>query len=224
MHYHFNMRNSIIVFAVLLIAAIAAVAIYTVVGKPSVNTLPALSVTPTPTATLSAEVDVSPITTPPDISLLDELKAGGSSYSDPNSTYTFLYPSDYKLDTQGQVRIYKTGPTQKGQTEIYDGIIMSFEPITLNGQSLSAWVDARIKSLTTDGTSEVIEPKQSITVSGYPGYRFTMRGLGTYTYTVLQKNGTSSYAVGVTTMVSDPQQVGFQKQADAILASLQLMQ
>ena len=84
----------------------------------------------------------------------DGLKIGGSSYGDDNGLYSFLYPSEYTIDESDtkHIRIYKTGPTQTGQTEMYDGVIVVFEVLELGGQSLSDWVDENITSITSDGT------------------------------------------------------------------------
>ncbi|HRN96632.1 MAG TPA: hypothetical protein PLD54_04255, partial [Candidatus Levybacteria bacterium] len=121
------------------------------------------------------------ITSTPDT---NSLRMGGSSFRDPRDVYTILYPNDYQLHTDDPIhtRISKTGPTQQGQTEMYDGVVVVFESIDLQGQSLEAFVDARIQQSTADGTLEVIQPKKVTTLNSYPGYTYTMRGLGTSTY------------------------------------------
>lgn len=158
-------------------------------------------------------------------SQIDSLKQGGSTYTDPAGVFTFLYPNDWKLDTQGEgryIRIYKAGDTQKGQTEMYDGRIMVFESINLQGQSLSKWVDAYIKTSTTGGTAELTKAKEAITVNGYPGFRFTIRGLGEAEYQILQTTPASSFAVMITTSVNDPEQKGYQVEVDAIISTIDL--
>src|SRR5882762_5786505 len=67
------------------------------------------------------------MTTPQPTITNNDFQAGESSYLDPQGVYVFLYPSAYKLDEQNsgkQIRIYKKGATQKGQTEMYDGVIV----------------------------------------------------------------------------------------------------
>ncbi len=177
-----------------------------------------LQTTPTPSVT-------EKITVQPTIDNND-LKQGGSSYTDPNNVYVFLYPSDYKLDTQNDgryTRIYKTGPTQKGQTEIYDGVLLVFETITLNGATLQEWVDNSILSATKDGTSTVTVPAKGVTISSYSGFTYSMHGLGETKYYVLQKDSRSTNAVLIATLVSDPQNVGFQKDVDKILSTLEIL-
>jgi len=156
-----------------------------------------------------------------------DLRMGGSSFSDPDGIYTFLYPNDYKIDPQDpekRTRIYKTGATQKGQTEIYDGVIIVFQPVALEeNESLSDWVDESIKTMTADGTSEVIEPKKAIMLNNYPGFSYMLRGLGTAQYYVLQKDTESDYAVVITTSVSDPEDVGFQAEVDKTLSTIEIL-
>lgn len=153
------------------------------------------------------------------------LLAGGSSYLDKEGIYNFLYPNDYKLDDKDSrhIRVYKNGPTQKGQTEMYDGVIVNFEGIELENKSLSLWVDDYIKTATADETSKITEPKKEFSVNNYPGFEFKIRGLGEAQYYVLQKDTNSQNAVLITTLVADPTNAGFQKQVDDILKTLQLL-
>lgn len=174
----------------------------------------------TPSSSITTSQNPSPTNT----SSID-LGAGGSSYLDETGIYSFLYPNDYVLDTQDpkHIRIYKRGETQRPQSEMSDGALMVFETIDLSGLSLEKWVDKHIKESTADGTSEIVEAKKSITQNSYPGFKYSLRGLGIAQYLVLQKNPSSNNAVVITYSVSDPEQKGYQKDVNAVLASLQLL-
>lgn len=154
-----------------------------------------------------------------------DLKAGGSSYSDTQAVYTILYPADYILDTKDtqHTRIYKTGATQKGQTEIYDGVVIVIETIELQGKTMQEWVDDYLKQTTSDGTSVVVKSKKSIVFNNYPGFTYAVRGQGEATTYVLQKNSASNYAVVITTMVSDPENVGYQTEVDKTLSTIDIL-
>lgn len=169
--------------------------------------------------------NVEPSPTPITIKSSPELLQGGSSYSDPDAVYTVLYPNDYIIDNKDplQVRVYKKGPTQKGQTEMYDGVTVNFGKVKLNGEPLGKWVDDSINEAITNGTSEVVKPKNAIIFNNYPGFTYSLRGLGVSEYTVLQKDSGSSNAIVITTLVADPTNVGFQKQVDDIISSLQIL-
>ncbi len=180
-------------------------------------------VTPPPVSPTSSIAQPTAITSNEVNEKIASLQRGGNNYADPEGVYMFLYPNDYKIDGQnnGQItRIYKTGPTQQGQTEIYDGVIMTFEAISLRGQTLEEWVDNQIKTTTADGTSTLESPKHAVTINGHTGFTYTARGLGTSTYLYLQKDPSSPYAVGVTYLVADPTNAGFQNEVDAILSTL----
>jgi hypothetical protein len=165
-------------------------------------------------------------TTPQPTTDTSDLRAGGSSFSDPEGVYVFLYPSDYQLDKQNNgkiIRIYKTGPTQRGQTEMYDGAIVTFETHNLEGQTLTSWVDLHIKTATADGTTKTVEQKKSIAYNNYSGFTYTLRGLGEARYLVLQKDAQSKYGIVITIFIADPQNVGFQKEVDETLATLEIL-
>lgn len=153
------------------------------------------------------------------------LQAGGSSYAEENGVYTVLYPSDFVLDESDKlhIRIYKTGPTQQGQTEMYDGVLLVFEVINLNGKNLSEWVDTTIQTLTENGTSEITEPKQASSINNLSGFTYSVRGLGESKNYVFQKDENSNTAVLITTLVSDPGNIGFQNQVDQILLTLEIL-
>lgn len=161
-----------------------------------------------------------------DPQIVNDLKAGGSSYSDPDGVFSILYPNDYKQDSQnnGEVtRFFKQGPTQKGQTEMYDGVIVTIEKINLQGKTLSQWVDETLTKAAADGTSQIIEGKKAITMNTYPGYTYTMRGLGEFKALVMQKDTNSPVAIRITQLIADPGNLGFQKEADAMLSTLSLL-
>ena len=153
------------------------------------------------------------------------LQAGGSSYNDPQGVFGFLYPNEYAIDHQEgdkYTRISKKGATQKGQTEMYDGVIVVFERINLEGKTLNDWVDQHIQESTGNGMSELTQPKKTVTLNDYSGYTYEIRGLGTSTYLVLRKDPNSDFAVSVTSLVADPEQKNYQKEVDAILSTLEL--
>lgn len=161
-----------------------------------------------------------------DPQMVNDLKAGGSSYSDPEGVFSLVYPNEYKQDSQnnGEVtRFSKQGPTQKGETEMYDGAIVTIEKIKLQGKTLSQWIDETLSSATADGTTQVTQGKKAISMNNYPGYTYTFRGLGEFKATVVQKDTSSPVAVRITELIADPGNLGFQKEADAMLATLSLL-
>ena len=215
--------------ALLVVAVVPTIYLKSFVNKPA----PTTSATPSPasnqtslTTSEISESQVAPIVLDIDQKLLDQLKAGGSSYADQKGIYTILYPSEYKQDSQnnGQyTRIFKNGPTQKGQTEMYDGVIISLESISLGEETLDSLVTKRITAETESGTSTVEQSKEKILFNTYPGFTYTTQGLGTFKHIAIQKDANSPFAIDITMLVADPTNAGFQKEVDTTLSTLQLL-
>lgn len=206
--------NKFLVLIIIIAVLVAGIYFF---NKKSVDKLEPEKQTPTVTQDVSPKADKEE---------LDKLLRGGASYADKNGVYTILYPNDYIIDEMNNgemVRIYKKGPTQSGQTEMYDGVIIHLQSISLNGKTLSKWVDEQVSQSTSDGTTSLTSPKKAILLNKYPGFTYKMRGLGEFVYIVFQKDSASNYAVSITTLVADPQNVGFQKEVDAALSTLQLL-
>lgn len=203
------------VVAVIVIVGLA----YVFVSRQNKAPLP-MAVTPADTTS-----QIEPfLTTKPDVA---SLQAGGNSYKETRGVYVLLYPNDYAQDSQDgdkYVRLVKRGATQKGQTEMYDGVIVVLETVDLQGQSLTDWVDTRIKEATADGTSEVLQPKTATTLNSYPGFTYQVRSLGSSTYLVVQKDTQSRWAVSISFLVADPQNLGYQAEVDALLSTLEFLQ
>lgn len=155
---------------------------------------------------------------------------GLQTYQDKQGIFSVSYPAAYTQDESVNsanntqiVRLHKTGPTQRGQTEMYDGVIVVFEVVDLQGQTLEKWLDDRLAQATADGTLEIVKPKTAKSLNGQPGFVYTARGLGTFDTQVVQKDATGKYALQITTLVADPANQGFQAEVDSILSSLRVL-
>jgi hypothetical protein len=203
---------------IVLLLVIAGIIIYALVAmQPQPALAPA-------TPTSSPAGIMSPATSPtPDTR---ELEQGGSSYLDSQGVYSFLYPNNYTLDAPNNdphVRIYKRGESQRPQSEMSDGVLIALETISLENKSLSSWVDTQIQEATQNQASEVVRAKTTTSLNGYPGYTYEISGLGSSTYTVIQKDPTSPYALSITYLVADPTQKDYQQEVEKILATIKLI-
>lgn len=200
-----------IVFGILIIAIISGVGLF-ILSNQKDKTLPLPLSEPSPTVSQTDNFQ-------------RDLEAGGSSYLDEKGVYSLLYPNDYTLDTNdpNHIRIFKRAVTERPQSEISDGVIMVFESIDLGNSSLESLVDTRIKESTSDGTSKVIEAKKPIVQNAYPGFSYTLRGLGISKNIVIQKDNNSNYALLITYSISDPQGKDYQKEVDAVLSLIKLL-
>lgn len=176
-------------------------------SAPTISPSPTIEVTPSPEET--------------------DLRLGGSSYRDPDGVFVLLYSNNYVMDTQNegaQVRFIKRGETQRPQSEISDGALVVVEKFTLEGQTMSDWVDARIKQATTDESFQITQEKRATTINGQPAFTYTIRSLGESQTYVLQKDENSDNVVVVTTLVADPKNVGYQAEIDALLVTVEVLQ
>jgi len=153
-----------------------------------------------------------------------EVRAEGITYEDPQGKFRITYPADYTFDDSDALhpRLYKRGDEQRPQSEMSDGVLLVFEKIDLNGQTLEKMVDDRLQQATADGTSEVIEPKDETTLGTYPGFEYELRGLGTARYLYVQASEDADWALSATYSISDPKTLGYQVEVDSILATLEL--
>jgi hypothetical protein len=210
------MKNITIIIGLLVIILVGGFIVMQQIQKPT-SPLPQNS---TQTNTESVQEFIS--TTPDNT----ELKSGGSSFRELSGIYTFLYPAEFELHTQDgdpHTRISKKGATQMGQTEMYDGILIDFESINLEGKSLEEFVDSRIIEYTNNGISEVVDAKRATKLNNYPGFTYELSGLGSTRYLVIQKDIQSDSAVSVSFLVADPENKGYQKEVDTILSTLELL-
>lgn len=155
-----------------------------------------------------------------------DLGQGGNSYLEPRGIFSLLYPNDWKQDTQNNgevIRFYKSGATQMGQTEMYDGVIVTVEVKDLGTQTLSEWVDKQLKTIKDNGDATIVKPKQSTTFNGYPGFTYTVRGLGEWESLAIQKDANSKNALVITALVEDPENVGYQQEVDSTLNTLKIL-
>lgn len=207
------MKNGVLI-AVLLLLVAGMVSAYLFKPEEPEQALPtelSQSATPEPQQSPSQQPEAIP--------------AGSSVYESPGS-YRLVYPNEYIVeaaDDTPYTRIYKRGATQRGQTEMYDGVILVLEAVALEGKPLSEVVDARITAATADGTSEVLEPKQATALNGNPGFSYQLRGLGSSSYLIVQKSEQSNSAVSITYLVADPENRGYQEEVNAILSTVELL-
>ncbi|HUV42349.1 MAG TPA: hypothetical protein VMY36_00340 [Patescibacteria group bacterium] len=167
------------------------------------------------TQTPSPMTTETPLSTP-----TPDLFAGWLIYS--NTCYTFKYPNEITLTERKEenlIHLSLWGPTQKQETEFYDGISLTFSfPLDLGNLSLSDYVDSQATE--DQQHSEIINPKQAITINGITGYTYINEGLGIFQNIFLQSSD-KTCAVEITNATKDPGNQGYQQTVDKILSSFQ---
>lgn len=114
---------------------------------------------------------------------------GWTTYADEQFHYSLKYPKEATLrkveatdpdpNTLSLINISLWGPTQKKDTEFYDGLTLDVFVKKLNGASLDAKVQDEIEN--AKATGEIKEGKKQVTLAGRTGYQFTSTGLGAFT-------------------------------------------
>lgn len=153
-----------------------------------------------------------------------EVMEEGITYQDPAGKFEVTYPADYTFDDSdpSYPRLYKREEQARSQSELSDGVLIVFEKIALNGQTLEQLVDDRLQQASTDGSSEVVQPKEETSIGTSTGFEYELRGLGTAQYVYLQASADSDWALGITYTITDPETRGYEVEVNSILSTLEL--
>lgn len=198
-------RKTLILFgvvaALLLLVIGAGVFVYSLQNKPKTPVL----------------VNVSP-TAQPSLTPDTGIPADWKTFESEDFAYTFSYPpEDFKLEEGESVRVVYLGPTQTEGTEVFDGIIVAFDPvIPLGNQLLLPYVKEDLGKQREH--VEVIKEPTKIEVNGIEGYTYTVSGLGEFTFIYLPAPDGKN-VVRINYLVADPENSGYQQIVDDILES-----
>lgn len=189
--------------ALILIAA-SSLGTYFVVKSQLISKVPAP--TPLPQITPSPTPDVT----------------AWKTYTNTKRGYTFKYPENVKLTEEGNadvltdpVTLSLWGPTQKANTELYDGLSLGFESGPLEGPTLKEFAEMSVKRSMENGT--ILIPVTPITIAGLNGYIYRVKGLGEHSYIFLPNPIHYQWYIRITNSTNDPTNQGFQKTVDQIL-------
>lgn len=146
------------------------------------------------------------------------------AYDNVTNGLSLTFPSEFELDENrggGAFRILFAGPTQKDQTELYDGIGLTFSSGVMNNKALKEIVNLavadKIKNPVNPG-NPIIEYPREITYGNLNGYQYKTQELGEYTIIYLT-DGSQKY-IRIIKITDDPTNKGFEKMVDKILATL----
>lgn len=121
-------------------------------------------------------------------------------------------------DAPDQVRLSQWGPTQKGQTELYDGLILSFRRVTPEG-SFEAFLEAQMAQFRDVGS--ITAPLSDTVFNGRPARTFGASGLGDYTLVYVPQEGGAVLEISI--LAPDPTGAGFRQTADRILSTVSFL-
>lgn len=146
---------------------------------------------------------------------------GWKDYANPRLGLTLAHDPTLTVseEADGSVRFWKWGPTQKGQTEMYDGIIVSFRKVDFT-ESLDTFLAGRMKEFQEVGT--ITEPLATRDFNGLPAKTFSASSLGDFEMIYVPLDADT--VMEISTMAPDPTQAGFQKTVEQMLATVNIAQ
>lgn len=172
-----------------------------------------VQVLPSPLSEVEEEVDELVDQVKPEDETADWLKFESQTHH-----FSIKHPKDVSVEetTDNYIRVFLWGPSQKPETEFYDGISLLFQFNPLAGQSLEDVVDASIEEAKEFG--QILEAKAPITLNNYQGFTYTAEGLGVFKNIFLEWPGQGYMEIVDST--SDPTSQGYEEIVDQILATL----
>ncbi|HVZ11276.1 MAG TPA: hypothetical protein VG941_02595 [Candidatus Paceibacterota bacterium] len=156
----------------------------------------------------------------PSISAIPSVNTSGwKPYS--NSSVGFSVSYDPTLTVRendaSSVQFYAWGPTQRGQTELYDGI--SLEVRRVAADSFEDYVAQQMDQFKNLGG--VVIPLHTVTFNGIQGKSFTGSGLGGATEIFIALD--ASHLIEISYFAPDPGGLGFEEVVQAMLATFKLI-
>lgn len=149
----------------------------------------------------------------------DDIPEGWKLYSNDEIGFSMYYDGSLTLqeDTKDDVRFYKQGPTQRGQTEMYDGLIVSVRKVSvLNGGQV--YIDDQIEQYKNVGNITV--PLHESKLNGISVKEYSASGLGDATIIFVPIDDRA--LLEVSCMAPDPTNAGFQKTIDLMFSTFEL--
>lgn len=148
------------------------------------------------------------------------LPAGKQTYTNETIGITLDYDASLTVseDMPEQVRFWKWGPTQAGETELYDGVIVTFQKANVDG-GLDAYLALRLKELENVGT--ITKPLTTIDFAGRSARTYSASALGDFTVIAVPLDGKA--VLEITAMAPDPKGVGFAEEVNALIASVRFL-
>ena len=205
----------IILIIVVLIVGLGVGGYFVYQNLQTKEELPTKEITPITTSTPTQEEQPPKELTFEQDQMLDWKKYVSNSYS-------FMYPPDVELKERegGTVILGKWGPTQKTDTEFFDGISISFRALYLPNTTLQDYVQSQVDEIKLTGMAEVTSGPSPTTINNYSGLTYTTVGLGAHKTMVVQSIAGTSF-VEITNSTVDPGNIGFSNTVDQILSTFE---
>lgn len=150
-----------------------------------------------------------------------QVSADWKSYRNEEIGFSLQYDPTLIMseDESKQVRFYKWGPTQSGQTEMYDGIILGFRKVVFDG-TFDQYIEKGMTEFQDAGLGTITRPLTPYELDGRLGQTYSISSLGDYQLILIPTGDQELLEVSI--LVPDPTNAGFQSMADAILSTVRI--
>jgi hypothetical protein len=214
-------KNLIILLLALLILSFFIIGYLVLKNKQLKQNNNTASLLPTPAPTKLPAPTLLPSPSPKTSITPNNTNQDWNTYKNKNVAFTFKYPSEATLTQENKIHLSLWGPTQKKDTEFYDGISLSFSlPFKISELSLKEYAEKQFNKSSQNPDSQIISPLKEIVINNKKGYTFKTSGLGEFQYIYLQSEN-KQWTVEIINASNDPTSQGFQKTVDTILSTFE---
>jgi len=142
-------------------------------------------------------------------------------YTSENMGFSVEHPKNVPVNfyEDGSIGFLIKGPTQETETEFYDGMVVVFQKMPLEGKTLAVIVEEN-RSIYIDiqGAEANVSPIKNVNVGGVEGLNFSEQ-TGEYIFLPVS---TDSY-LSIANLTSDPGELGYEKIAKKIVESVKIL-
>ncbi len=139
-----------------------------------------------------------------------------------NTDIGFMVKYDPRLQSSERskedVSLYMWGPTQAQDTEVYDGVVISFRTVKLSG-TLDEYAQQQASQFKDVG--QITKPLHDVSINGASAKQFSASSLGEFTVIFVPVE--DKRIIEIAYLTPDPGNLGFQKIIDQILSTFTLV-
>ncbi len=134
------------------------------------------------------------------------------------------YPEEVTIEEKasGYTSFYLSGPTQREDTEFYDGISIRIQQEELE-EGITLEKQAQTLAEQDSELGEVTEEVQEVTLNGVQGYTYSSQTIGSEITSYLLEYPDSNQYLHVINGTADPENQGYEKTAQQMLETIELL-
>ena len=142
-------------------------------------------------------------------------------YTSENMGFSVVHPKNVPVSfyEDGSIGFLIEGPTQEADTEFYDGMVVVFQKMPLEGKTLAVIVEEnRAIYIDIQGVDAGVSPIKKVSIGGVEGLSFSEQ-TGEYIFLPVS---TDSY-LSIANLTSDPGGLGYEDIAKKIIESVKIL-